>query len=672
MSKTDGSDGYFTKVDKPAEVIVADDLISTPSSSYIIDDDNKSNRLVGQADKEIDANDSNSLLEEFSMADTPVEELSKKSGTNFVDVDTEYGSDIIDYATEEPSREFGINRETAFYNNILRDYPIRPTTINHIFSTVNGFCRSFTNSIGNSLGINSESTGNIDTNVQPQNGGTISAPSLLSTNLLRTFSLSSSNAESPTSNLVDKNVTPQITIDSQNVPYTQTPSPVPSSTPSTNILLSTSISSNKVYFAGTIYDNINSFKSKFVGLPWMTYRTGRWNDSGWGCMHRGGQMLLASTLFRHYKIEPNGKKLSLSNEFISDENQKAKYVAIMKLFLDSPWSRFSLQNIATVGLMFDVPVGAWFGPTTIAHVLQYLSVTDFLRKCKLLAISNEKRKNLLNHNLSSDTLEEKLSDSSIDDTEHNVHRLSSNKRVRETNGNDEQPGVFIKRVPINELNDKSNPDWIGIQIVLAKDSMLYLEELPTNKPTLILIPLMLGAENVNEIYHTSLFNALEIKHSVGILGGKPNSALFFVGHTSDKKLVYLDPHIPHNRLAKLNSEISEDNFLTDLNQSEESPSNIAYSSPIEFNVEDFVSYHCDNISTMDINRIDPSIMLAFYYRNETELNDLLKEFERKELIGSKLPLFSVQSSKKDVRTQMIESEKLLRRTSTLLDDGDDF
>ena len=60
---------------------------------------------------------------------------------------------------------------------------------------------------------------------------------------------------------------------------------------------------------------------------------------------------------------------------------------------------------------------------------------------------------------------------------------------------------------------------------------------------LILLPVRLGIDKVNPYYYCSLFQLLDMKHSVGIAGGKPSSSFYFFGHDT-KSLLYLDPHCP--------------------------------------------------------------------------------------------------------------------------------
>ena len=62
-------------------------------------------------------------------------------------------------------------------------------------------------------------------------------------------------------------------------------------------------------------------------------------------------------------------------------------------------------------------------------------------------------------------------------------------------------------------------------------------------PVLIFLPLRLGLDDrINPQYAPALKALLEMQQCVGIIGGKPRSAHYFIGITSANRLLYLDPH----------------------------------------------------------------------------------------------------------------------------------
>lgn len=57
----------------------------------------------------------------------------------------------------------------------------------------------------------------------------------------------------------------------------------------------------------------------------------------------------------------------------------------------------------------------------------------------------------------------------------------------------------------------------------------------------LLVPLVLGIGTVNPAYFDQLLQSLEWPQSLGVVGGRPGSSLYFVGHQG-QQLLYLDPH----------------------------------------------------------------------------------------------------------------------------------
>jgi cysteine protease ATG4 len=65
----------------------------------------------------------------------------------------------------------------------------------------------------------------------------------------------------------------------------------------------------------------------------------------------------------------------------------------------------------------------------------------------------------------------------------------------------------------------------------------------TWRPVLILVPLRLGLSGINREYLKPIQEFFKLNQCCGILGGRPNHAVFFTGF-SGEELYYLDPHTP--------------------------------------------------------------------------------------------------------------------------------
>ncbi|KAF9043299.1 peptidase family C54-domain-containing protein [Panaeolus papilionaceus] len=104
--------------------------------------------------------------------------------------------------------------------------------------------------------------------------------------------------------------------------------------------------------------------------PWNWGGEKNWSsDSGWGCMLRTGQSVLANALIHHHlgrdwRRPPHPV---LTADF-------ATYVQILTWFLDtpSPDAPFSVHRMALAGKELGTDVGQWFGPSVAAGALRTL------------------------------------------------------------------------------------------------------------------------------------------------------------------------------------------------------------------------------------------------------------------------------------------------------------
>ena len=107
-------------------------------------------------------------------------------------------------------------------------------------------------------------------------------------------------------------------------------------------------------------------KTKWWSLP----EKGWTSDSGWGCMLRTGQSLLANSLV-HLHLGRDWRK-PVHPTFTPEY---ATYVRILTWFLDSPspLCPFSVHRMALAGKELGKEVGSWFGPSTAAGAIRRLA-----------------------------------------------------------------------------------------------------------------------------------------------------------------------------------------------------------------------------------------------------------------------------------------------------------
>ncbi|TRM65040.1 peptidase family C54-domain-containing protein [Schizophyllum amplum] len=92
------------------------------------------------------------------------------------------------------------------------------------------------------------------------------------------------------------------------------------------------------------------------------------SDSGWGCMLRTGQSLLANALMTAW-FGRDWKRIAQL-----ETHQHALYVHLLSLFLDTPHptAPFSIHRMALAGKQLGKDIGQWFGPSTAAGAIKNL------------------------------------------------------------------------------------------------------------------------------------------------------------------------------------------------------------------------------------------------------------------------------------------------------------
>ena len=67
----------------------------------------------------------------------------------------------------------------------------------------------------------------------------------------------------------------------------------------------------------------------------------------------------------------------------------------------------------------------------------------------------------------------------------------------------------------------------------------------TFHPMIILLPARIGIGTIPEYFHEQLKYCLSLPFTIGIVGGKKDAAIYFVGYQGDD-MIYLDPHHVHS------------------------------------------------------------------------------------------------------------------------------
>lgn len=303
--------------------------------------------------------------------------------------------------------------------------------------------------------------------------------------------------------------------------------------------------------------SLDQFFEDFSSLIWLTYRkhfsqlanSNLTSDGGWGCMLRTGQMLLANAILVHMLKE--GWRQSQRNTCYE---KNYIYRMIVRFFNDesSDYSPFSLHELVRIGETIGKKVGDWYGPSTVSYTLR------------------------------------------------------------------------------NAVNGTSHPTLETFRIYVARDCTIYKEDVMrictkckncTNpscqdkfwRSLLIMVPMRLGADSLNQIYTPCIESMLAHDMCVGIIGGRPKHSLYFVGFQGHK-LIHLDPHYLQEKV-----DMSGNDFLVD-------------------------SFRCLYPKKMKFYRMDPSCAVGFYCRTKEDFDafcNSIGDLLTPPLQQSEYPIFSI-------------------------------
>ncbi|KXN92687.1 Cysteine protease ATG4 [Leucoagaricus sp. SymC.cos] len=216
------------------------------------------------------------------------------------------------------------------------------------------------------------------------------------------------------------------------------------------------------------------------------------SDSGWGCMLRTGQSLLANALI-HAHLGRDWRRPPYP-VYTADY---ATYVQILTWFFDtpSPEAPFSVHRMALAGKEAGTDVGQWFGPSVAAGAIKRLT-NAFPQAGLGVSVAKD--------GVLSQTDVFLASHFPLTDPQ------TSPASIRSPRGGHKPP--------------PPGSTW-------------------GDRPVLVLIGLRLGIEGVNPIYYDTIKTLFTFPQCIGIAGGRPSSSYYFVGSQADN-LFYLDPHNP--------------------------------------------------------------------------------------------------------------------------------
>ncbi|XP_012275212.1 cysteine protease ATG4B isoform X2 [Orussus abietinus] len=314
-----------------------------------------------------------------------------------------------------------------------------------------------------------------------------------------------------------------------------------------------------VWILGKKYDAIkelDQIRRDVRTMLWFTYRKGFVPIGGLGSAFTSdkgwGCMLRCGQMVLAQAL------LRLHLDWLwTPETRDSTYLKILSKFEDRRGSPFSIHQIALMGASVGKEVGQWFGPNTVAQVLKKLVVYD-----KWSSIT--------------------------------IHVALDNMLI------------------VNDVLKECRVEG-GMTAELDGDEPL---KVPSEwKPLLLLVPLRLGLSEINTVYINGLKTSFQIPQSLGVIGGKPNHALYFIGCVEDE-VVFLDPHTTQ-RSGTVDEK--KDENQVDLDN----------------------TYHCKAASRIPITGIDPSVALCFFCSTEKDFKALCKSLQSKLLTPEEQPMFEM-------------------------------
>lgn len=236
----------------------------------------------------------------------------------------------------------------------------------------------------------------------------------------------------------------------------------------------------------------------------------------------------------------------------------AVHSKILRLFEDRRNAPYSIHQIAQMGVSEGKEVGQWFGPNTVAQVLRKLAVYE-------------------------------------EWSPFAIHVAMDNT-------------VIISEIKNQCKGHMNGVIGDGVTSSFGSRSQLW-------RPLILFIPLRVGLSEINPVYIRGLKTCFTLKQSLGIIGGKPNHASYFIGFVGNE-LIYLDPHTTQQFAC-----FCHDSDCRGLRSED--------------------SFHCKRSSRMDFTQLDPSVAVCFYCDSEGDFDDLCRHIQKKIIDQEKQPLFEL-------------------------------
>lgn len=293
--------------------------------------------------------------------------------------------------------------------------------------------------------------------------------------------------------------------------------------------------------------------------PKSTYTS----DTGWGCMIRCSQMMVARALYKIFKYQNISTVKSLYTSLLyflehpfTLGSIPDTFIPILNTYLKRICSKnrkeytviksmtppFSIHHLCYVGELFHKFPGNWFSDVTLSKIYPVINrhFNCFENVTFIPFLTTVVKENVINECFS----------------------------------------------PISNNNKETYN--------LTDGSVVYF-----NKACIIFVSVRLGSENICNVYYEGIKDLFTCKQCLGILGGKSGYAYYFIGF-DNKYLFYLDPHVTKNTI-NYDKETSPEMLLE--------------------------HYLKKDLLHLAINELQPAFTIGFVIRNLKEFLDLFQWME---------------------------------------------
>uniref|UniRef100_A0A8C2K495 Cysteine protease n=1 Tax=Cyprinus carpio TaxID=7962 RepID=A0A8C2K495_CYPCA len=320
--------------------------------------------------------------------------------------------------------------------------------------------------------------------------------------------------------------------------------------------------------------NVDGFRKDFTSRVWLTYReefpalpgSTITSDCGWGCTLRAGQMILAQALLLHILGRDWTWSKALTLEPLDTETWTSSAARRLVSTLEASIQGERVQ--VTQPICAAAQGGAEEADSYLQEAYHRTIVSWF---------------------------------GDAPSTQLGIHRLvqlgmTSGKRAGDWYG----PAVVahILRKAVDEAVDARLK---GISVYVAQDCTVYsadvIDSHSGQMAVILLIPVRLGGEKINPEYLSFVKSILSLEYCIGIIGGKPKQAYYFVGFQDDS-LIYMDPHYCQSFV-----DVSTSDF------------------PLQ-------SFHCPSPKKMPFSKMDPSCTIGFYSKNVEHYERISNELSK--------------------------------------------